>query len=481
MTLPRPRAAILLHKLPLTVCLGALLLWGCAGFDAAAVRQDERERFLEELSRRTAGRLQADPRISLPECISIAEQYNLDLQSARVQERIAGLDRRIAFAAFLPRVNADMALMKYHYQPEAIVGPQTVPISDRHVRERSVTLIQPVFEPYSWYMYSIFQKGQDISRLASQRIRQAIALEVSSQFFECCLLADAQAAIDAALNHALTLQQEIAGQRAAGLVRASDLAEAEAFVRQRRFELDENTRAVRLARSRLLSVLGLDPRAGIVPVHAQALQCPERNLETLLLDALLARPELAQADLRLAIAGDRLKQALSAFLPSLQASLGVYYTSDSFVRFNTQTFTALAGVMSLFNGFADVQAYRRERAREQDAFIQREQIALMVMLQVQQAYLNVRSSRELVETARSILAARQERLREQQQLRDQGLITPSGYLEALARFDDARSRLRSAWYMEQTAVAVLADVSGWSVDACLPDSEPQDAAEHTSP
>jgi outer membrane protein TolC len=464
------------HAKPLFLSLAAVafltltVVCGCAGFDPTGVRFAERERFLQELFDRTAARLKDDPRITLAECIEIAELYNLDLLSARVQERIAGLDRRIAFASFLPRVDADMGLMKYQYQPEAIVGSQTVPISDRHVRERSLRLMQPVFEPYSWYMYSIFQKGEDISRLARLRTRQTIALEVTGLFFECCLLAEMQSALEAALNHARVLRNETAEQRALGLVQASDLAAADSLVQQRSFELAENTRDVRLARARLLYVLGLDPLAEIVPVHTQSLQCPEPGLEDLLLEALLTRPELAQADLLNAIAGDRARQALSSFLPSLQASLGVHYTSDSFIRFNTQTISALAGVMSVFNGFADINAYRRAREREQDESIRREQTALMIMLQVQQAYLAVQSSREFIETASGIYAARQERLREQQELRRQGLITPSEYLEARARFDKARAQLRSAYYQEQIALAILADVSGAGVNACGPDT-----------
>jgi len=187
------------------------------------------------------------------------------------------------------------------------------------------------------------------------------------------------------------------------------------------------------------------------------------------IEALMQRPELHVQDRVVEIERDKVKAALAAFLPELYATGGFSYTNDSFTRYSSQWFAGITGVMSLFNGFADVNAYKAARRRREAAYVRREQACLMIMLQVQQAWLNMQTAVEDEQVSAAMLTAKKHQLRERAAEHQQELTTLSEYTAAVAMHDEARMQAAFAAFSRQVALASLHDVIGrnTNVDAAM--------------
>ena len=85
------------------------------------------------------------------------------------------------------------------------------------------------------------------------------------------------------------------------------------------------------------------------------------------LEALLSHPRLAIADRSIEIEKEKVKIALSNFLPRL---FGFVYRPDSledFVSASDQWIYGMAGTLTLFNGFANINEYKAARERRREA------------------------------------------------------------------------------------------------------------------
>ena len=232
-----------------TLVFAVMILGLCAGCtgDMSRVRGEQTSEFLLELDNRTREAGLEDP-LSLDECIQIALEHNLDLRVARLEREIAGYERKIAFSYFLPQVNAQGTQHWYRHDPTARLGGGSVQRSDRHYREAAVALQQPIFVPYTWFLYDAFRKGEEIRDIALNRTRQQIALQITSLFYRCAMLTEAGRFLKSAHNQAEALAYELQQQRAVGLARAGDVAEVEALLAARARDVADNLRQRRMFR-----------------------------------------------------------------------------------------------------------------------------------------------------------------------------------------------------------------------------------------
>ncbi len=157
--------------------------------------------------------------------------------------------------------------------------------------------------------------------------------------------------------------------------------------------------------------------------------------------------------------------AITAFLPDISAFASFTNTTDSFIKYQSQWAGGITGIMSLFSGFSNINAYRAAREQARDVFVKREQACFMIMLQVQEAYLNLNSTADFLGVTEKRLAAREEKLREKSAAWDQGLVNSSEQLQAIAQRDQARIQHAIAGFHHQVAIATLLDVVGRGINS----------------
>ena len=93
-----------------------MTLTGCKSFDGEKVRREHARDYPQALAQTTERALAERGPLGLEDCIRLALEHSLETRSAEIEQRIARLDRKIAFANFLPSVKVDY--MHYEFDPE---------------------------------------------------------------------------------------------------------------------------------------------------------------------------------------------------------------------------------------------------------------------------------------------------------------------------------------------------------------------------
>jgi len=440
----------------------AAALGGCSAGDADQLRGDHARRLSDELARRAAATLPQGRPASLDDCLRIALANNLDVRAAGIQARLATLDRKIAFANFLPQIDLSWNYRETHDPVMTNAGGRFIQTSDRCVWNVAAAAQQPVFAPQTWFLYAAYQKGERIAELVRRRTGQLIALRTTALYYACLSQDEAAAHLRRRLDESRALLDETAALEREGLALPADRQAAEAMVLGRRRAVDDNDRARRQARAELLETLGLSPLGSfdLAAAPSGAAEPPAGDVADQALEALLHRPELFAADRTVEIRRDEVRMAIAAFLPVVGAFGSYDHSSNSYLKFaDTWTYGASA-VLAVFDGFADIHRYRAARQRQAAAFLQREQACLTVMLEVVAARRQLDDAADALAVAAATRVAAEARLKNVEAQWREGLIDVSSRLAALADRDAAVAAEAAAQYHRQVAAATLIDVMG---------------------
>jgi len=189
-------------------------------------------------------------------------------------------------------------------------------------------------------------------------------------------------------------------------------------------------------------------------------ETPGGSLDDFITEALLNHSSLAISDRQVAIEKEKLKAAVTAFLPQLMGFAGRVDTSDSHQVFTNYWMGGLSAAITVFDGLANVNYYQAAKELQKDAILRREQATLTLMLQVIRALDQVELAQDQMELARGMNEVASKRLAEVRQQYEQGLIQASDMLDMVAVADEAEVRYLQARFQYQTSIAVLINVTG---------------------
>lgn len=442
-----------------------LSLGGCARLDWDAVRRDQTASHQSALEAIAGTEQPAQQTLDLDACIVIALRNNLALRSAEIQRRVARLERKIAFANFLPAIELQYQDVSWDRQPKSqMLGPFSVPMHDQRMRDTVIQMQMPIFLPAAWYAYSMRSRGAEIGEIVEEYTRLMISLQVTAGYFHVLALEENDAALEAQLAAAETLERQVDAFREEGLVSQWQHEQARLLLLSRQIARSENARAEEEARAALLTAMGLSPLAEIQLSAATPLEAPALPLEELILEALLNNPRLHIADRQVAIAEDQVRLAITEFLPKLFGFVSRTTTTNSFTAYPDYFMFGASGLLSLFDGFANINEYRAARERKEAAYLAREEAALTLMTEVLRAHLQLESAQETLELADQALAAAASRLTEVEAQWAEGLLDAAERLNAASDRDVAQAHVTNARYQEQVAIAVLRNLLGKAVN-----------------
>lgn len=464
-----------------------LLAAGCSSLTPAERRAGHADAWSSNLVAETQAVLeQRGPSLSLADCRAIARERSLSLAGARLAERLARIDSQAAFSAYLPQVSAQFETVNLSEPALRRMGEGPIETQDQDIRLASLRITQPVFTPSAWLLYASARRGADMRTLSRERAEQLVDVQVTSLFFRHAMLESRRAATWRQAEAAAVLRKEVAALAREGFARDADLQQVRALEMSARLRVAQLDREAGLARSRLLEALNLWPLAAAAfrpdtinepalrsipaatpdgkPTVLTAAAVERRPVEEWLFLALRQRLELYAGDQAVLLRKNEILRALALFLPNLYGFANFYTTSDSYTINDQYWGAGLQGTLSLFTGFRNIQAYRAARAQQRQAFVEREETALAVLLQVIEARKGVRDAEEQWRvTKQHARAARQEREDARAQY-ESGYENLSRYLEALAADEAARADLESAGYARSVALQVFRDVTGLNKD-----------------
>ena len=434
---------------------------GCATFDGTLVRQTDAEAFLAKTAARTDAVLAESDTFSLSRCIVVAQRNNLNIKTADLEKRLARMNRRIAFANFLPEVTLQYTSTELDRAPATqLFGNMATTMQDRIVRETALQAQMPIFAPATWFLYAIHQRAEEISEVAADYTRQMIALQITGLYFQCLATQETRRTLEAQLAAAATLKKEVEAYYKEGMVTDADLAQVGVLVLARENALEMNTRSVDLCQAELLEAMGLSPTADIQLNEAEAIKAPEGELQDWILDALLHHPRLAIEDRLVEIEKEKARIAITDFLPMLAGFAARSHTSNSFMAYPYTSAMGFTGLMTLFNGFANVNEYLAARTEQEKAFLAREQESLALMLEVVRAHNHLADAEAQLKLAEAAAEASEVTLKETTAKLNEGLLRPSEMLDTVAQHDEAQVNKNNAYYQKQVMTAIARNVLG---------------------
>ena len=169
----------------ISISLAATALTGCSNFNGEEVRLEHAGNYPGQLAEKTRDVLAEYQPLDLNDCIRISMENSLSVKSAEIQQRIAHLEKKVSFANFLPAVSLNYQKTWWDPQPQINFGGSGIAMHDKDVREVTWNIQMSIINPATWFLYSMYTRGYEIAELVTNFTRQAIALQVTAQYFQC--------------------------------------------------------------------------------------------------------------------------------------------------------------------------------------------------------------------------------------------------------------------------------------------------------
>jgi outer membrane protein TolC len=434
---------------------------GCAA-DFIGMRSRHAQEFSQTITEKSEMLIPADKPFDLDACVEIALANNLDIKIADIDGRLAGIDRNIAFSYFLPQIE----LQYTHLENDELQLHKTedhyVAMSDQDITQKVISGQMAIFYPSTWFIYNSYKKGEEIRILVAERVRQAIRLQITALYLACLSQEASGKAIEASVEQAEILYKEMKALYREGLILKSDLEDAKVFLASQQNRLRENKRLISETKAELMEAMGLSPLADIYLKGAPSLSAVDGEISEQILEAMLNRPELKISDRNVSISEDAVRIAISDFLPMIGIFADYTDSSNSFQYYESILSYGVAGVLTIFDGFRDIQEYRAAKEEHELAMIEREQSCMKIMLEVIKARDFLEKAKDLQGLTSLELESSMSNLKEVKALWREGMVTSSEKLNAASRYAAAEANVSLADYQYLVAVATVNDVMGLS-------------------
>ncbi len=441
----------------------SLLFFGCHSTFRDNIRLEETEQFRSSLQKRTEQyREEYSEHLTLNDCWEITRQESLNIRAQELNQEISRLQRHIAFANFLPVVELELDYTAWNKQPAADIsdlGPlipfDYLPLHDKRIRNTTINAHVPIFVPKTWFLYSVRRRGEEIESLLHELTEQIVYLQVVSQYYHCLSVERSINVLESQLKAAEVLHGEAISWFEEEIILPWELMEAGILVQEKQRALHQAQRRLDEAHSELWITLGLSPDAGFKLAEAEFDSPSPAEPEELIMEALLNNPRMHISDREVAIQEDMVKIAITNFLPEIFGFASYQNTSNELARYSSNYLWGAAGVLSVFNGFANVNQYRAARREAEISYLEREEAALALMLQVIKAYNRLRDSIESYEISQNSFAMHDSRLNTIEAEFSEGMITLSELLQARASWDRAKMMVLNTQYQVQVSQSML--------------------------
>jgi outer membrane protein len=396
--------------------------------------------------------------LTLDEAIAMALRQNPFFMATREKESQARSLVRESVSRFLPTLNAqgqdtlDEKLFVLEF-PSFIPGepPQRISIDFTKNYQMSLAFSLPLFAGgrlvagYKQANYNL-QASRETVRLSEQET----IFNVKRSFYGYLLAREFSSAAQEALDLAEKFRVNVKNLYEVGMASRFDLLRSEVQVANLKPQAIRARNSVDVAELGLKTVVGLDLDAPIA-VKGE-LAAPPLDTETggAIEQALGQRPELRQIDYQRRMAGEMLKIARGAALPTLAVGGAYSFWADglNFRKGAWQNFYAinLSLTVPLFSGFESRARIGQSKAVIRELEWTRKGLSDMIAFEVRQAVLNYTQARETLLSQEKNVEQAREAVRIAELNYAEGLATNLDVSTAQVALSQARTNYSQALY-----------------------------------
>jgi outer membrane protein len=352
---------------------------------------------------------------TLPELVNLAEQNNPETRVAWENAKARAADLGISKSTLYPTMAA--AAVAETDRNKLLFYPA-------YIRD---TLYS--FSPAIELDYTIFDFGRRLDEIAISRsnllaanllfndTHRKVIYQVMAAYYRVLNAKGQEDVAEANLKNAQTVQQDAESRLELGLATLPDVLEARSAAAQADYDLQAAIGASEIAHGDLTTALGISPTNPLQVESIQSLTIPQElagTVETSIDHALAQRPDLMQRVAELRAAGSALKEAKTAYLPTLsfQGTGGLnktYGEQDQLpgVYSKNQEFwdARLSLTWTLFDGFARENRVAKAKADQKQAAAEVDAIRDQVENEVWAAYSTARTALRQQKAAAALLEA----------------------------------------------------------------------------
>lgn len=462
----------------LLIIISSILLVSCSSLDnekkqairmkSLADKENESKKYFQQYNNT----------LTLDRAIQLSVERNLTLKTKTIEQEIAKLDRKIAFGNFLPKISLGYS---YTMLNDKIMGetrdtalpiPLPIPLGletrlvDKNLSLFSVNAQMPIFVPATWFLYSARQKGENISSLTRDLTEKMIKLQTIGQYHYILALESEKEYLKQELESAKEFNKSAKIALEAEAILPWEYEGTEQIVQMREYALKQNARDLQSAKMSLMNNLDMYPLLDFQlekPQYNEDVKIP--TLEETIYEALKNSELIQIREGAEDISKDVTKIAISNFLPKIVLTGGYFNTSNAALTDPDFFMGTLGGMFSIFNGFQNVNEYKKARKNQEIAFIKREEEIMKVIFETVNAYNSLESSREEREIALKNFAVNTGRFNQKKLEKETDSIDNWEYIQGVAEYEKALSLKEKAEYKYRVSLATLNMLTGKDIFA----------------
>ena len=387
-------------------------------------------------------------KLSVAECRKMALAHNEDLAKADNAVRQAELDKAVAFAGYLPKVDA--TAMGGYVSDMDMMGME---LQMRGLYMAGISLTQPL---YAGGQLKAGNKLADIGRECAEENRRKTRMEVIADadraYWNYISVSRKVRMLDAYKQQMDTLYAQMEASLAAEMITENDLMRVSAKRSEIDYQWQKARNGANLCRLALCNVLGCGLETAIEPTDTALVLNPPAQMTA----STALRPELQLLQKQVEAKEQQVKMTRADMLPKLALMGGYLYYGNVDVKTPTEN-----GVFtqSLDDGFAQVMAsvsipilhwgenfrkVKKARLDVENAKLELQKNANLMDIEVRQAVQNVTDGYRLVETAQLTCRQADESLRVMRDRYRNAMCSLTDLLDTQSQWQQAQSNLIEA-------------------------------------
>ena len=398
--------------------------------------------------------------LSLQDCHRLALENNEKVKTANNAVEKAKLDRQIAFAQYLPKVDASLTMLHLQDQDLLEIGD----VVGLHLQTRGTYLagINITLPLYAGGQLTAANRlasiGQTVSQEQQRKVRMQVIADVDNAYYTLISVRSKVQMLEAYARQMQGLYDQVQVSVNAELATDNDLLRVSTKQNEISYQLQKARNGEQLCGLALANIIGTDFEQTIIPT------------DTVLYDAMSSqplsedfstRPDLLLLQQQVEANEQLVKKERSNYLPTV-ALMGSYSYHDNLKlkgELNLPTGTSfgydhtihggspyalLAVKLPVFHWGAEVKKVKKAKLNLDDSKLQLQQLERSMRVEVRQAVQNVTNAQRMVETATVGQQQADENLRVMRQKFDNQFCTMTDLLDAQSQWQQARSNLIEA-------------------------------------
>ena len=402
--------------------------------------------------------------LTLPEGLRLATGDNRLIRIAQREENISRADSLILKAKLLPEVNASAGGTALAYQPAAIFGAETVPVSEKDFLAYSVSIQQTLYDFRK--DASLYEAGKVIlntKTIDTRRVRNLVALHFGLTYFDLLesekMLKVAEQEVErleAHLRDAKNLYEE-------GVITKNDLLQAEVKISDAKQRLSTAKSLRSITASRLNNILVRPLKSEIEVTDAYVKELEELPEDLLTLDSEAAwktaekqRPEILIADETLRALDLRERARKAEYYPRLFVKGGYDFTENRYMVHEGNWSVTLGLSVNLYSGGSTKAEIMKLEEQKSKLLEEKNNLIDQIKLELETYLLDSRTAGERVAVTKDAVKQAEENLRINRVKYEEGVGTATDVLDAVTLLTIAETNYYRAVYdLNRAEAAVL--------------------------